>query len=74
MVSPQLVLSTSYNLRGAAGPAPPQQLPYLSELDCENGMRPATDIIHASRSRGTIDVSCLHKFFHITVILYQMFG
>lgn len=43
---------------------------YLSEIDCENGMRPAADIIHSSRSRSSVYISCIHKFFHITIILH----
>lgn len=48
----------------------PHSCPYLSELDGEDGMRPATDVIHPSCCGGTIDISCIHKFFYITIILY----
>lgn len=43
--------------------------PYLSELDGEDGVGPATDIIHPRRCGGAIDISCVHEFLHITVVL-----
>ena len=68
MISPQLVLIISKDL--GDGASRPHSCPHLSELDGEDGMRPATDVIHPSRCCGSIDISCIHKFFYITIILY----
>lgn len=47
----------------------PHGCPYLSELDGEDGVRPTTDVIHPRRCSGTVDIPCVHKFFHVTVVL-----
>ena len=42
---------------------------HLRELDGEDGVRPAADVIHPGGGGGPVDVSCVHKLFNITVIL-----
>lgn len=64
-----LVPSASENLWDEPADQP-HSCPYLSELDGEDGMRPATDVIHPSRCCGAKDISCIHKFFYVTVVLY----
>lgn len=44
--------------------------PHLRELDGEDGVGPAADVIHSCGCCGPIDVSCIHKLFDVTVILY----
>lgn len=47
---------------------------YLREVDGEDGVRAAADVVHAGAGRGAVDVSCLHQILHIAVVLDQMFG
>lgn len=47
----------------------PHGCPYLSELDGEDGVRPTTNVIHPRCCSGTVDIPCVHEFFHVTVIL-----
>lgn len=54
----------------ASPPTHTHSCPHLREVDGEDGVRPAADIIHPCGSGGPIDVSCIHKLFDITVILY----
>ena len=42
---------------------------HLRELDGEDGVRPAADVIHPGGGGGPVDVSCVHKLFDITIIL-----
>lgn len=55
--------------RSGAGP-PAHDCPHLRELDGEDGVRPAADVIHPRGGGGPVDVSCVHKLFNITIILH----
>lgn len=48
--------------------------PDLSEVDGEDGVRAAADVIHAGAGGGAVDVSSLHQLLHVTVVLHQVFG
>lgn len=46
----------------------------LREVDGEDGVRAAADVVHAGAGRGAVDVAGLHQLLHVTVVLHQVFG
>lgn len=46
----------------------------LREVDGEDGVRAAADVVHARAGRGAVDVAGLHQLLHVAVVLHQVFG
>lgn len=46
----------------------------LREVDGEDGVWTAADVIHAGAGGGAVDVSGLHQLLNVAVVLHQVFG
>lgn len=51
-----------------------RRVPDLREVDGEDGVRAAADVVHAGAGGGAVDVSSLHQLLHVAVVLHQVFG
>lgn len=47
---------------------------HLREVDGEDGVRAAADVVHARAGGGAVGVSGLHQLLHVAVVLHQVFG
>lgn len=52
----------------------PRGSPDLCEVDGEDGVRAAADVVHAGAGGGAVDVSGLHQLLDVAVVLHQVFG
>lgn len=46
----------------------------LREVEGEDGVRAAADVVHAGCGGGAVDVPGLHQLLHVAVVLHQVFG
>lgn len=44
----------------------------LGEVDGEDGVRAAADVVHARAGRGAVDVARLHQLLYVRVVLHQV--